>query len=57
MSILQKTPKLNKINRHSIDGNFMKKAPGLWQNKYALHEHQTHRPLDFCETNPLNVYR
>jgi len=31
----------------------MKKTPGLWQNKYALHEHQTHRPQTFVKPTPL----
>jgi len=52
----------NKIGTHSIDGNFMKKNPGPWRNHLGetnLHSTNikfTENPLEFCETNLLNVY-
>ena len=47
----------NKIDTHSIDGNFMKKTLVLGEtNLHSTNIKFTKNPLEFCETNLLNVY-
>ena len=48
----------NKIDTHSIDGNFMRKKTLVLgeTNLHSTNIKFTENPLEFCETNLLNVY-
>ena len=48
----------NEIDTHSIDSNFMKKNPLVFgeTNLHSTNIKFTETPLEFCETNLLNVY-
>ena len=47
----------NEIDTHSIDGNIIKKTLVLGEtNLHSTIIKFTENPLEFCETNLLNVY-